>query len=80
VRDAHGNGHTVVTQQCDGPSCERTIRSNDPEFGNWGSLLGFVDVGPLMEQNLPDANWCSPRCLFAWAAVAVVDWTRAGQP
>jgi len=43
VHDVHGAQRTVVTQHCDGPGCDR-IKSNDPDFGNWGSLLGFVDV------------------------------------
>lgn len=70
IRNGDGAVRTVVTQQCDGPDCENTIRSNDDEFAAWGSMLGFINVDddPEFDDRPGSGNWCSVPCLKAWAA------------
>lgn len=67
VRDQHGASHSVVKQRCDGPECTNTIESSDALFAAWGSMLGFVDVS----DDAGSANWCSIKCMKAWAAALV---------
>lgn len=70
VRDQHGAGHTIATERCDGPGCDKTIRSDNAHLAEWGSMIGFVDVDdtPGFDERPAGANWCSVPCLKAWAA------------
>jgi hypothetical protein len=71
IPDGYGGTRTVVTQQCDGPDCENTIRSNEERFAEWGSMLGFVNILDVdgFDERPSSGNWCSVPCLKAWAAV-----------
>lgn len=61
VRDIHGAPHTVVTIKCDGPGCNKQIKSTTDEYGyEWTSILGG---GELMDHNLA---FCTPLHMKLW--------------
>lgn len=68
ITDSFGRQRTIVTQRCDGPDCNETVASNDPWFGQWGSMLGFIDNPSDPDEKAMSGNWCSLPCLKAWAA------------